>query len=64
MKTVCPKCGGARLRPRTKEEDGNEADIDLHPVLSKQPKPCERCGGGGMVDLTPEEIKAKVKDAT
>lgn len=64
MRGTCPQCGGKGERARTKEEDGNEADIDLHPVLSKQPKPCERCGGGGLAELTPEEIKAKVKDAT
>lgn len=63
MRIQCPKCGGARVRPRTKEEDGIEADPDMHPVLSKQPKPCERCGGGGVAELTPEEIKAKVKDS-
>ncbi len=57
----CPKCGGAQNRPRTVEEDGAEADPDLHPVLARQPKPCERCGGAGTVELTPEEIAARVK---
>jgi DnaJ-class molecular chaperone len=56
MKAICPKCEGKQLRPRTKAEDGAEADPDLHPFLSKKPKPCERCGGSGKADLTQEEI--------
>lgn len=58
---ICPKCGGSGERPRTAAEDGTEADPDIHPVLSKQPKPCERCGGSGKAELTREELAARNK---
>ncbi len=58
---ACPKCGGKGERPRTKEEDGIEADPDIHPILSKEPKPCERCGGCGEAELTADEIAERTK---
>lgn len=63
MRNICPKCNGEGDRPRTIAEDGIEADPDIHPVLSKQRKPCERCLGAKVVELTPEEINAKVGNA-
>ncbi len=47
--------------PRSVEEDGFEADPTHFPTLSKSPKPCERCSGGGKAELTKEEIAARVK---
>jgi hypothetical protein len=54
---TCPSCGGSGLRPR----QGTEADVDMHPILSKQGTLCERCGGSGKAKLTPEEIASRSK---
>ncbi len=56
---TCPKCDGKGRRPRTKEEDGVEADPDIHPFLSKEPKNCERCAGSGKAELTRDEIASR-----
>ena len=58
MKGVCPKCKGKGTRPRTKEEDGTEADAETHWAVARSEKPCERCGGGGVAVLTHEEVQA------
>ena len=42
---VCPKCQGAGLVAR----EGNEANADIHPVLSKHQAVCDVCGGGGKL---------------
>ncbi len=63
MRGLCPKCGGKGNRPRTIEEDGTEADPDMHPFLAREPKQCERCLGAKTVELTPEE-RAKAAGET
>ena len=45
MSQPCPKCGGTGLVPR----EGEDARIDLHPLLSKLPGLCEPCGGSGAM---------------
>jgi hypothetical protein len=55
MKTGCPKCEGKGLLPR----EESEADSDLHPVLSRFGKLCDRCGGSGVAVLTAEEFDAQ-----
>lgn len=57
----CPKCDGRGVRPRTKDEDGTEADSDLHPMISGTPKVCETCGGSGRLRMTQAEIDERAK---
>jgi len=60
MIDVCPKCSGSGIRPRTKDEDGAEADPELHNCIAAAPKLCERCGGGGKIKITPGAAPALV----
>ena len=62
MKTTCPRCQGAGVVPRTAEEDGTEADRDLHPFVAVFPKTCPRCGGNRKAELTAAELAEKSKD--
>ena len=59
MIDTCPKCNGKGERTRTKGEDGCEADPDLHPILAREPKLCERCLGAQRCELTQAEIEQR-----
>ena len=60
MIDTCPRCSGKGTRPRTKEEDGTEADPDMHPITARTEKICERCLGAGKCLISEAEISTKV----
>ena len=48
---MCEKCKGIGLVPR----EGEEANADLHPLVSKTKGVCDACGGSGS--LSPEDVR-------